>query len=601
MKNRTSILLICFLVALAQGDVINWAGSWDQTATASDEYCYPAGTVLISQTIGSVTASWVWANSKPCQTAGIANQKFSQTSPTPQDNTIQLQIKVGKAVIDGTFKVVDDDAVFASNNGASSSYSRRQQMVNWSGNWDIVTQDDNSCNPDGTVKITQTTNYVTASWTWASSKPCTEAGLAGKGFSKDVRTPSGNAVAISVTVGAATLEGIFAVIQDQAIFASTSGATATFVRRQELVNWVGTWDVTGKQPGACYPDQYITIIPSGGQLTSQWVWEKSDACTKVGLAGKTFTQTQPVPKGKAVFLDFIVGTAYVSGLFTASGDTSVFASIVGASATFSRRGQMVNWSGVFDIATKDTTACYPDGSITVTQTDKNVALSWTWAKTDACTKLALNGQKYSKTVDTPAGNGITLDVSSTSTQITGLLTLFLDGAVFSSTNGASSTYTRRQENADFEGTWTIQTTGSTSACYPADNIIITQSNGKTVASWTWATTAQCNAVGLGGKTFSQTETSPKGKAIFLDIVVGDARISGLFTVNGENAVFASINGASATFLRTSKPGGWTGIIIAIIVVLAIAAGGYYFYIQQKNKKLQGENLDNSVSGSYTKA
>jgi len=496
-------------------------------------------------------------------------------------------------------------------------------MVNWYGTWDIVTKDENLCNPDGSITISDIgyTNKVRAQWTWAKTKACVDAGIDGD-FNQVVYI-SGNAAAIDIQVGVDTyIQGIFAIIRDQAVFANANGASGTFVRRQQLVNWVGTWDIKSKQSSsACYPDGYITIIPNGGNLDASWVWEDSVPCKNAGLNGKPFTQSQPVPKGNTVFLDFSVGGSWISGLFTSSDDQSCkFASINGASASFGRRTQMVSWAGVFDIATKDSTVCYPDGSITVARTiekatDKTPAtdkltISWTWAKTDACKSLALSGE-VKKVVDTPAsGNSVILDVSSsTTTTVKGLLSLFLDGAVFSSTNGAATTYTRRQENVSFVGTWEIQNQASETACYPNKTITITQSGGSVTAKWTWADSTPCQYAGLAKTEFSQSTPSPKGRAIFLDIVVGSTattitRISGLFSVSGDKGNFDSSNGASAAFTRVSggpsdKGGSWGTIIIVLLIIVALGVAGY-LYVQNRNKKLQGANLDNSISGAYTR-
>jgi len=344
MNNRTIILLLCVLVAFAQGQVINWAGNWDIKATSSDTACYPDKTILISQGVGTVSASWTWANSRPCQAAGIATQQFTQTITTPESNTIDFKIHVGYAVIDGIFTVSGDDAIFASNNGASSSYSRRQQMVNWVGNWDIVTQDANSCNPNGSITMTQDRSSITATWTWANTLPCIYTGLAGKTFSRTAYTPSGNAVSIKVEVGGVTVDGIFAVIQDQAVFASANGASATFVRRQENTNFEGTWTIQSAESAtACYPAQDISITQSNGNTIASWVWAGSVPCRFVGLGGKTFTQTEATPKGKSIFLDIVVGGAYISGLFTVNGENAVFASLNGASATFVRTSKSVKY------------------------------------------------------------------------------------------------------------------------------------------------------------------------------------------------------------------------------------------------------------------
>mgnify|MGYP003576982667 CR=1 FL=1 len=121
MKNRTTILLVCLLVALAQGaNVINWGGNWDFTSGEPKDGCYPASTILITQTVGTVTASWIWDNSKPCIGAKLANQQFTQTVPTPKNNEIDLT--------DGTFSIDttnNDIASFVSKKGPSSKHERR--------------------------------------------------------------------------------------------------------------------------------------------------------------------------------------------------------------------------------------------------------------------------------------------------------------------------------------------------------------------------------------------------------------------------------------------------------------------------------------------
>lgn len=100
--------------------------------------------------------------------------------------------------------------------------------------------------------------------------------------------------------------------------------------------------------------------------------------------------------------------------------------------------------------------------------------------------LALAGKEFSQTVDTPTGNSVKLDVSSVNTPLSVLFTVFLDGAVFSSTTGASISSIRRQENVNFAGTWNIQNQDSVTACYPDSTIVITQAGGTVAAKWAWA-------------------------------------------------------------------------------------------------------------------
>ena len=331
MKIRTTLILVSLLLAVAQGDdIINWAGNWDvKTLTASDTVCYPDTTIVIQQDVGQITASWVRAKTQPCIEAEIAGKKCTQTVKNLQGNSIGLKITVGKAVIDGTFTVDGNTATFDSNNGASSTYARRKEIVHWVGVWDIITQSDTACSPDKYITLIQDSSSLSAAWTWANPQPYQQAGLAGTAFSKpSLSIPSGNALSVSFEVGSVTVQGMFAVINDQAVFASLNGASATFARRQKLVNWVGTWDLYDSQVG---------------YLIASWTWETSNICTKAGLAGKSFAQAAPIPKGNALFLNFIVGKAYVNGfLKTYGNDKTVFLSTGDGSAYFKRRPQMVN-------------------------------------------------------------------------------------------------------------------------------------------------------------------------------------------------------------------------------------------------------------------
>jgi len=348
MSNKAFIVLCFLFLSIAQGeDIVNWAGTWDVTSQASDTACYPDDSIVITQDIGTVTASWTWATTQPCVEAGLAGKAFTQTAKDVKGNSISLNIVVGTAVVSGTFTVNKDTARFASNLGASANYARRAQMVSWEGTWDVATQDPTACNPNGFITITQTSTQVAASWTWSNSDVCKQIGLAGKSFTTSVDTPKGNAIALTIVISEqAALAEIFAVVRDQAVFASITGAASTFARRVEKVNFVGTWQIkTQESVTSCYPNSTVVITESKGNIVASWQWADSTPCTLFGLAGANFTQTQPTPKGKAAFIDVFVGLSYVSGLFIVNGEQATFASANGASATFDRiAGSPTSWT-----------------------------------------------------------------------------------------------------------------------------------------------------------------------------------------------------------------------------------------------------------------
>jgi hypothetical protein len=342
MKIQTTIILLCLLLAVAQGQAnfVYWAGNWDiAQAASSDTACYPENTISIEQTVTQLTASWVWAKTQPCQDAGIAGKKFTQTVDRPAGNSIKLQFTIGKVTVDGTFTVSTTTAFFKSNNGASATCIRRNDLVYFPGTWDIVTQDKTLCNPDKSITLTQQdATHVQASWTWDNSDACQKGGLAGKKFDQTIALTTENAVLVSFQAGGIDVTGAFAVVNDQALFISVYGGSASFARRQESVNWVGTWNIETQQAGkGCFPDTSLVITKDGDSLTAKWTWANSPYCQGAGLAGKEFTYTEPIPRGRSIFLGFILETTIVSGIFTVDGDKATFASNTGSSATFNRK------------------------------------------------------------------------------------------------------------------------------------------------------------------------------------------------------------------------------------------------------------------------
>jgi len=349
MSSKAFIVLCFLFLSIAQGEyVVNWAGTWDVSEEDSETACSPDRSIVITQEIGSVTASWTWATTQPCTGKGLAGKTFTQTVKAVKGdtNSISLDTPLGTA----TFRIYDDDeeAKFTNNFGATPFYHRRAQMVSWEGIWDIVTEDKTTCNPNGFVTITQTSDHVAATWTWSGSDSCKQTGLAGKKFSTSVVTPKGNAIGLLIIIDELTsITGIFAVVRDQAVFASLFGTASTFTRRVENVNFVGTWDIKAKEDvDSCYPDSSIVITQDKGNVVASWKWANSIPCTLALIAGTNFTQTQPTPKGKAAFIDVWVGLSYVSGLFTVTGDQAAFVSSVGASATFDRRSESSTWKWV---------------------------------------------------------------------------------------------------------------------------------------------------------------------------------------------------------------------------------------------------------------
>jgi hypothetical protein len=628
MKIQTFILLGLLLV-VAQGKLLSWAGNWDISPTKSDAACYPDTSILIEQTIGRITVSWVWDKTQACIDEGVAGKGFTATVDTPKDNSIDLKFTIKNVQVTGTFAIThEDEAVFVGNNKASATCSRRREFIYWNGIWDIVSQDDNACNPDKSVELWLDDSffYVYARWVWADSAACRKLNLVGtQAWTRSDYTERGDVIVSFEYGSSAKVEGMFAINHNQVIFFNPTGAPVTFSRRQELVNWVGTWDIvkTGRAE-FCYPDGQVTIIPSGSNLTASWTWQMSDFCASVGLAGKSFTQSLSVPKGKALPLNFIAGGAYVSGvvIIDKNEDEAVFLSTVQGDALFKRRSQMVNWAGAWEITTQPQTSCYPESAITVAQNSTDITLSWIWARTSPCTTLDLAGKKFNKTINTPEKNSVQLDISTT---LSVLFTVFHDRAVFSTNGviGGASTFNRKDENVKFAGIWNIQSQQAGSGCFPDTSIIITQDGGSITAKWTWADSDHCRGAGLAGIGFTMTEPTPKGRAMFIDFLAKTVRVSGIFTVNGDQAIFASNTGASATFNRKSstepskepveepskepskepstdpKNGSSSTGIIAIILIVVLAIGAYFYIQKTRGKKVQ-EDLNVSLSDIYAR-
>lgn len=620
MKIQTTFILVGLLLAVAQGaGFINWAGSWDVETKESNDACYPDTTILIEQTAGKIKASWVWEKTQACTQAQVAGQKFTQTVDNPDGKSyIDLKLTVGGAEVGGTFTVTKDKATFK-----GATYLRRFEFAYWTGTWDIVAQSD-YCIPDKSITLTQHATSVFAEWTWANSDPCRNYGVAGEKFVENIDHYIGNYFTISFkdlkSSGAQVQRMLTVVNNDQLIFSNVDGAIATLVRRQELVNWVGTWDFSSySSPAGCYT-KYATILPSGGNLVVSWTWDTD--CQYYGLSG-AFSQTVPAPKGGAISLNYFAKDKdqYQSGILQLKDDGKMtFTFHTGNYATFKTRPQMVNWVGAWEATTQDKTACYPESAIAVAQTSTGLTFSWTWAKTSPCTTLNLAGKEVSKSITIPTGNSAQLDVSTT---LSVLFTVFHDGAVFS-TNGATggaSAYSRKEESVKFVGTWNIQNQQAGSGCFPKTSVNITQDAGSLTARWIWADSDQCTAAKLNGKEFIQTIPSPRGRAIFLDVITGSTIISGIFTVNGDQATFASILDASATFTRMSsstdpkndtptepskepstdsKNGSSSTGIIIMILIIVLTVGGYFFFQKNRSKKLQEEDLNVSLSGIYEK-
>ncbi len=635
MKIQTTFILLGLLLAVAQGSgFINWAGSWDVETTESNDACYPDTTILIEQTAGKIKASWAWKKTQACTQAKVAGQSFTQTVDNPEDvEDSDLKLTVGGAAV-GTFTVTKDKATFKGKDGASATYLRRFEFAYWTGTWDIVAQS-GYCIPEKSITLSQSYSSVFAEWTWANSDACRKYNVAGERFVQNIDHYVGNYFKFSFKdpKDDVKVERMLTVVNnDQLIFSNAYGAIATFVRRQELVNWVGTWDFSYYSKSAgCYT-KYATILPSGGNLVVSWTWDTD--CQYYGLSG-AFSQTVPAPKGGAISLNYFAKDKdqYQSGILQLEDDGKMtFTFHTGNYATFKRRPQMVNWVGAWEATTQDKPACYPESAIAVAQTSTGLTFSWVWAKTSPCTTLNLAGNKFDKTISTPAGNSVQLDVSTT---LSVLFTVFHDGAVFS-TNGATggaSAYSRKEENVKFAGTWNIQNQQAGSGCFPNTSVVITQDSGSLTAKWIWADSDQCGAAKLNGKEFTQSIPYPRGRAIFLDFIAGPAIISGIFTVNGDQATFASINEASATFTRKSsstdpkndtptepstdpkndtptepskepstdsKNGSSSTGIIVMILIIALTVGGYFYFQKNRSKKLQEEDLNVSLSGIYDK-
>jgi len=337
MKIQTTVLLLGLLLVAAQGkSFLYWGGHWDLTPVSSNG-CYPDRTITIDQTPSQLTVSWVWAKTQPCETGKVAGETFTKTVPVPDGKSISLQFTVGTLLVSGTFTITDSNvASFNSDTGAHAICQKRKEAVYLPGTWDIVSQDNNLCNPDKFITVTAfNSTHVKGEWTWDNSLACQAGKVAGKKFSEALPFEENN-VLVALQDGDELVVGFFTVVNEKALFYSLFGGSASFTRRQESVSWVGTWNIDSKQAGTgCFPDTSIVITEEKGSITAKWTWAKSDFCG--GLGGQEFTHTEPTPKGRSIYLGLIVENKIISGIFTIDGNQAHFASNTGANANFSRK------------------------------------------------------------------------------------------------------------------------------------------------------------------------------------------------------------------------------------------------------------------------
>jgi len=189
------------------------------------------------------------------------------------------------------------------------------------------------------------------------------------------------------------------------------------------------------------------------------------------------------------------------------------------------------------------------------------------------------------------GNTLTLESpSGEASKLVGIFAVVHDEGVLSSVNGTTSSFIRRQENVNFAGTWNITSVDSSNSCFPNSTVKITQSEGNVTASWRWENSEACQFLGLAETNFTQTQPTPKGKALFIDIIVKALpRSAGIFVVEGEKAKLIVTDGGAAEFIKKQDdqpkfPWGW--VIAGIAVIVVIVVGGFCFVQKKKKKEIE---------------
>jgi len=93
------------------------------------------------------------------------------------------------------------------------------------------------------------------------------------------------------------------------------------------VNWVGTWKVKARNTGdnICAPKSEVVIAEQGSSLLVSWIWDSSEVCKTVGLDGKKFISSVPIPVNNPVMLYIRVHDIETLGFFSVAQDTGIWA------------------------------------------------------------------------------------------------------------------------------------------------------------------------------------------------------------------------------------------------------------------------------------
>jgi len=593
---------------------VNWVGTWDLKTISSVTSCLPLRKVVITSSGSSITYSWNWDSNEDCKQVGLSGKSFAKTLSTPSGNSITLQ--------DGELSVtliLNGEAItFVSKNGGSGTFARQTSIppVNWAGNWVFKsTTEPEECIPNKIV-TSVLGSHVIFDWVWDSSQACKNAGVDGKKNSRII-VPTGTTVTLMEPSSSSPLFkftlNLFSALVETG--SHDKSAKSTFERKAvtSSTNWDGTWIIkTRESSEECYPKDKIIVSTTGNLMTLSWVWD--DTCYYYGVAGVVHESIIAIDNDDMINLSFNFGGKVRFGRFSVNGNTATFEGIyAGRSCNLVREPPkpQANWAGTWILKTTSTgtSSCYPKEQIYVSSSEDSVTCSWVWDSNDNCKQLGLSGKPFTKTVPTPKGNSITLNLVVEGSETSVVFTVNEDIATFKGLKEASCTFDRQTEKlvVNWAGTWIIKTTSPAEACYPKEKVTISTASTSITYNWVWDSSEGCNKLGLSGKTFEKTTPVPNGNLVPLHFQAQEAEVYGILVINGDKASFNNLEGASCTFERKidddkkeeKKSNGF--IIWLIIFVVTISGVGFCIYRKRKEDQLLKSLGTDSPTKSFLNA
>jgi len=424
------------------------------------------------------------------------------------------------------------------------------------------------CYPKDKIIVSTTGSFMALSWVWDLTEPCSKYGVAGVAHESIVAIDN-DLINLSFNLGGKVGSGRFSVNGNTATFEGMYVRRSCSLVREEPpkpeVNWAGTWILKSTSPSThCYPKEQVVISKLDSSVTFSWIWASTETCNQLGLANIPFTKTIQTPNGNSATLHYLVGSSEITTTFNIEGDLATFTSGDDNSFPFNRQlnSPAIEWAGTWNLKTTSTSnSCYPKEKITITTTSSTLTYSWVWDTTETCVKAGLSGKNFEETIPIPSSNSVILKYDVEGAETVVILSVNGDVAQFSTTkNDASCTFARHIPVINWAGTWILKTTSTGTSCYPKEQIYVGSSEDSVTYSWVWDSNENCKQLGLCGKPFTKTVSTPKGNSVTLNFIVEGSETSVVFTVNEDKATFKGLKEASCTFDRqTEKPvTNWAG-------------------------------------------